>query len=169
MTGKWFPRPAGTAIFVDDAFDAPPVTTQSAGEAYELVVQKAGAWPRDATTRRTIQEVRDRTGSWVIMPTASLPKSMWTWHGKQYPARYKKLYKDDPNDLSEEFPGRTPPPDSDNDGMPDAWETARGLNPGDASDGNKTTLSRKFTGADGYTNVEVYINALADSLVSPAP
>ena len=37
--------------------------------------------------------------------------------------------------------------------MPDEWETANGLNPNDANDGNKT-------GADGYTNLEIYLNSL---------
>lgn len=45
-------------------------------------------------------------------------------------------------------------PDADHDGMPDAWETANGLNPNDATDGSKTSPS-------GYTWVEVYLNELA--------
>ena len=40
----------------------------------------------------------------------------------------------------------------------DAWETAHGLNPQDASDAIAQTL------CTGYTNLEVYVNALADSL-----
>ena len=40
--------------------------------------------------------------------------------------------------------------------MPDTWETAHGLNPNSASDGNGD-----YTG-DGYTNVEKYLNSLAD-------
>ena len=48
-----------------------------------------------------------------------------------------------------------PPLDSDRDGMPDEWETARGLNPSIASDRNGTTLSGTF-----YTNLEVYLNGL---------
>ncbi len=47
----------------------------------------------------------------------------------------------------------TPPADSDNDGMPDAWELAHGLNPSDASDRNGLNLS-----GQGYTNLEVYLN-----------
>lgn len=37
--------------------------------------------------------------------------------------------------------------------MPDEWEIANQLNPNDANDGNKTS-------ADGYTNLEIYLNSL---------
>lgn len=45
--------------------------------------------------------------------------------------------------------------DTDRDGMPNAWEKEHGLNPNDASDGAVCTLS-----ADGYTNVEMFLNEL---------
>ena len=46
------------------------------------------------------------------------------------------------------------PDDSDEDGMPDDWETANALNPNDPSDVQLTTV-------DGlYPNVEVYLNSL---------
>ncbi len=48
----------------------------------------------------------------------------------------------------------TPPQDSDQDGMPDAWETARGLDPNNGADGSQDR------DGDGYTNVEEYINGL---------
>lgn len=46
------------------------------------------------------------------------------------------------------------PQDSDNDGMPDEWENANGLNPqkNDAAD---------YTLGGGYTNIEHYVNSLA--------
>jgi hypothetical protein len=47
----------------------------------------------------------------------------------------------------------TPPLDTDRDGIPDAWESAHGLNPSDASDGTKQPA------ANGYTNLEVYLNS----------
>jgi hypothetical protein len=37
--------------------------------------------------------------------------------------------------------------------MPDEWERLHGLNPTDASDGNKT-------GEGGYTNLEIYLNSI---------
>jgi pectate lyase len=47
-----------------------------------------------------------------------------------------------------------PPADSDHDGMPDAWEKAHGLDPN--NDGDGAALA-----ANGYTNVENYLNELA--------
>jgi hypothetical protein len=49
--------------------------------------------------------------------------------------------------------GGTPPTDTDRDGMPDAWEIANGLNPANAADG-------KIINADGYSNLERYVNGL---------
>ena len=49
--------------------------------------------------------------------------------------------------------GGPAPLDTDQDGMPDAWETARGLNPNNAADRNTLNLF-------GYTRVEEYINEL---------
>jgi autotransporter-associated beta strand protein len=52
------------------------------------------------------------------------------------------------------WPG-TPRVDSDNDGMPDAWESANGTNPS-ANDAMVITAS-------GYTNIENYINSITGS------
>ena len=46
--------------------------------------------------------------------------------------------------------------DSDHDGIPDAWETAHSLDPSNKDDGKKTNLS-----AEGYTNLDTYLNELA--------
>jgi hypothetical protein len=46
------------------------------------------------------------------------------------------------------------PVDSDHDGMPDDWEKAHGLNPNDPNDRNGVA------DADGYTNLEKYLNSL---------
>jgi hypothetical protein len=45
------------------------------------------------------------------------------------------------------------PKDTDRDGMPDAWEKSAGLDPNDPADGNQM-------GADGYTQLERYLNDL---------
>jgi len=51
--------------------------------------------------------------------------------------------------------GGSRPADSDNDGMPDAWETRYGTNPGVAD-------STGDVDHTGYTNIEKYINGLLD-------
>ena len=48
--------------------------------------------------------------------------------------------------------------DTDGDGIPDEWETANGLNPKSKADGAKYTLSKT------YTNLEVYLNSLVETL-----
>lgn len=58
----------------------------------------------------------------------------------------------------------TAPTDTDNDGMPNDWETANGLSTS-VQDHNGTQLSKKFTGVEGYTNLECYLNELSDKLV----
>jgi hypothetical protein len=53
--------------------------------------------------------------------------------------------------------GPAAPADTDLDGMPDFWETGMGFNPGDASD------NIGDHDGDGYTNIEEYINDLANA------
>ena len=53
-----------------------------------------------------------------------------------------------------------PPTDTDADGMPDAWETARGLDPNVANT-NARTLS-----SAGYTDLEVYLQELSASRIT---
>jgi len=49
--------------------------------------------------------------------------------------------------------------DSDHDGIPDAWETAHGLNPNDPSDAQKTA-------PNGYTYLENYLNGTDPSVTA---
>ena len=51
--------------------------------------------------------------------------------------------------------------DTDNDGMPDIWEEANGLDPQDASDATKYTIDPR----GWYTNVEVYCNWLVEDIM----
>jgi hypothetical protein len=54
--------------------------------------------------------------------------------------------------------GGTAPVDTDDDGMPDAWEIENGLNLNDASD-------RNIVQPDGYTNLEYYLNGITIEVV----
>lgn len=114
---------------MDAPFDYPEVTTEPAAQAFESVLAKVGAWPRDAMNVRTIVEARDGTGS---LSNVSDP-------------------------LIETGP--EPPVDADLDGMADEWETAHGLDPADDAD---SALDRD---GDGYSNIEEYVNELAQALI----
>lgn len=113
------------------------VTTQPAAQAYELVLARAGAFPRDAVTTRIVDEVKSRTGSFGVQAN------------------------DRPADLMAGLSAKAAPKDTDNDGMPDEWETANGLNP--AVDDSASVRP------SGYTAIEEYINGLADALAGGAP
>lgn len=120
------------------------VTTQSAGDAYQDVLANVGANvpTLDDHDKRVIQETKDGTthykGSKTGLP--GLPDTQGDVGGY------------------EAYPMVTRPADwdTDHDGMPDAWEKSHGLDASDASDGNKTNLSKV-----GYTNLEMYLNELA--------
>ena len=51
------------------------------------------------------------------------------------------------------------PVDTDHDGIPDTWEKAHGLDPNNPADG-------AVIAANGYTNVENYLNELAGDPMS---
>lgn len=46
----------------------PLMPTVSAAEAYELVLNGSGAWPRDAVDARVVADVRNGTGRWISDP-----------------------------------------------------------------------------------------------------
>ena len=116
-------------VFAQAPFASPPVETQSAEAAYELVLNNVGATVpnRDATDMRIIAEVRSRTGKII-----GHEKELGNWPT---------------------YAGGAAPSDSDGDGIPDDWEEAHGLNPGEASDARRITPS-------GYTNLEHYLNSV---------
>jgi hypothetical protein len=114
------------------------VTTQSAKEAYELVLAGAGATlpHRDPVDERVIRMVR--TGQVTYAQGKGIITDIKQVGG--YP----------------EYKG-TPHKDSDGDGMPDEWEVKHGLNPNDPSD------AAGDLNGDGYTNIEKYLNGLDPS------
>jgi pectate lyase len=87
------------------------LTPASASAAYDSVLAKSGAWPRDAIDAVVVTDVRNRTGNIMSLP-GPIPA------------------------IAE----GTPYPDIDNDGMDDRWEKSTGAKVGVADswlDGNK--------------------------------
>jgi hypothetical protein len=117
-----------------------PVTVLSAENAYARVVAQAGTCQhRDAVELRLIGQLTSLGTKGTIIANESDVGGQPAVTQVTRPAGF----------------------DTDGDGMPDTWETAHGLNPNSASDG-----TGDYTG-DGYTNVEKYLNELAD-LACPA-
>ncbi len=64
---------------------------------------------------------------------------------------------------------RAPLADTDQDGIPDAWEVQHGLDPREPADANKIVPEKASPGDRhrGYTYLEYYANEQADLLVPP--
>ncbi|MBU1129767.1 hypothetical protein KKE45_00405 [Patescibacteria group bacterium] len=117
------------------------VNINSAEDALDKVTNHSGAnlppssllsrnqYTRDLVDERLINELKTATGKIGI--------------DNDNVRRY-------PNIISAETPL-----DSDNDGMPNVWETTKGLNPNQDD-------SKQDRDSDGYTNIEEYINSLID-------
>ena len=113
-----------------------------ASQAYSRVLESAGAsLARDAIDRRVVDSVVSRTGDLIDS---------------------QEVFRDADGTLAGiDDLGMLRRPttfDSDNDGMPDAFEAQHQLNTHDPADRNHIDLSK-----DGYTNLEVYLDSLTHS------
>jgi hypothetical protein len=147
-------------IRVNEPFKHAPLAIVSAEDAYERVLDRAGArLPRqDAVDKRIIRtvrtgkvtakagpDVRDQLDDVGYSPRTIdeiielIPKGIITDPSQVggYPDYKGKPYKD-----------------GDGDGMPDVWEKRHGLNPDDPSD------AAGDLNGDGYTNIEDFVNGL---------
>jgi hypothetical protein len=148
-------------IRANKPFAKPEFSIIPAQDAYEYVLKNAGATlpVRDAVDKRIVKTVS--TGKVDYLPNVKLPDSEFQY--RRLPADSYKIGII--TDISQVggYPNYSGVPykDSDNDGIPDAWEKKNGLNPNDASDASAYTES-------GYTNIEVYLNSLVkESQVRP--
>ncbi len=112
--------------------------TESAVEAYQQVLARAGTMNRDVVEQRIIEDV-----------TTGTPK----YKGN---SANKAGIIDMPSDAEgwPTYADATPVVDNDHDGMADDWEVANGLNPNNPEDG------KQVVSAEGYTALEVYLNSL---------
>ena len=132
--------PNSRQFVVSTPFPSEAVTTTTALQAYEQVLNDAGAnkrlncdgtfyLRRDAIDNRIVDDVKNGTGKII----------------------------DDPSDVGGwlTIEPAVPCDDADHDGMPDAWEQKYGFNPQDYSD--------CFADADqdGYTNIEEFLNGMS--------
>jgi len=140
----------------NEPFPMPQFPIMSAKEAYDFVLENVGATipKRDIVDEHIIEQVK--TGK-VFYKEGLDPNSFYQFKYRRLPKdSYKSGIITDVKQVGgyPEYKGKSYK-DSDNDGMPDAWEKANGLNPNDPSDANKDCTG------DGYTNIEKYINGIS--------
>jgi hypothetical protein len=127
-------------------------TTHTAQKAYEKVLDYAGAsLHRDAYDEEMVSDTRQGKASHT---GSGLSKGFINTQNDNKPAGAPADWSAWPSLQSTEAPL-----DTDQDGIPDEWETANGLNPNDKNDGN--TLN-----GDGYTMLEVYMNSLVADITA---
>ena len=129
-------------------FDFAPVTTQSANDAYDSVLEHAGAfwWNRDPVDHRVVTDVHEisdpdpavRANSGMMLTTESQAGGLPVLPIEARAAGW----------------------DTDGDGMPNDWELMHGLSATVANNNNDFD-------ADGYTDLEEYVNELG-AFPSPA-
>ena len=121
-----------------------PITTNTAQDAYTLVIERAGAsLVRDSVDTRLADDAKNGT-------TTAGTKGLINFPGNLL---------DPPTNNSDpkawpELTG-TKKTDTDNDGIPDDWEDAHGLNKNSAAD----ALTKN---SEGYLNIEAYANDLVE-------
>ncbi len=134
---------------LDNPWPAMAINQQTADEAYQSVLEHAGAsFPkRDAVDVRIIDEVRNGYA---------------TYEGPTYKLEHEVADKskicgiiDSHKDVGgwPELKSTPAPIDSDHDGMPDDWEDKNALNKKDPKD-------RNIVSSDGYTMLEKYLNSI---------
>ena len=138
-------------IRMDEECPTGNITTHTADEAYERVLDYAGAsLHRDEVDERYEKECREGiatykgsvTKTWGIIDVVADVNGYTekTFPTGQHPAGY----------------------DTDGDGIPDDWEKQWGLNPNDPSDAKAYTIDseKKY-----YTNLEMYANSLVEDIM----
>jgi len=146
-------KPYFAAMKVNKPLPMPAITIVPAQQAYEYVLNNVGATlpKRDPVDIRVVEQVR--TGKIDYLKNVKLPETQFK-HRRLPIDSYKGGIITDISQVGgyPEYKGK-PYKDSDNDGIPDEWETKNGLNPKDPSDAAAYTKN-------GYTNIENYLNSL---------
>jgi hypothetical protein len=123
-------------------FPTAPVTTQSAVDAYNQILNYAGNfwWNRDTIDTRVINNVRNYTGP-LLAAAAPIASELAAVTGATMISRPAGW-------------------DTDADGMPNTWELAHGLNP------NSNLDFKLDVDSDGYINLQEYLDEVG---AFPAP
>ncbi len=126
-----------TALRANQPFPTNTVTTETASDAFQSILQQCGAVlpERDAVDRRVLAQIKLKLGQLINSQT-----DVGGWP---------------------QLAAGEAPPDTDADGMPDAWEKRYGLDPRAAD------ASTSDTDRDGYTDIEEYLNVTDPTKAEP--
>ena len=128
---------------INEPIDFVAVTTHSAEDAFEKVLDYAGcrrlSTTRDALDLILVEDAKNGTA---------------TYTGSNCDPGF--INSQDDCGGWPVLTAANAPADLDNDGISDQWEDFNGLDPSDPTDGNKV-------GEDGYTNLERYLNSLVNT------
>ncbi len=148
-TSNWgYTATTKDTIRLDEPLPFMRVTTHTAKQAYQKVLDYAGcSRVRDWVDELIVNDTRNRKASYTGKGAGNHPGVIDT------PYDLKPAGADNTWSPWPELAKRYDYVDKDGDGMDDNWETANGLNPANAADGNRLD-------AEGYTMLEVYMNSL---------
>jgi hypothetical protein len=136
---------APLATMLTARHDFPAITYTPTAGLQEYMIDNVGAFPRDPMDRRLVGYLESGTFSGAPIDA-------------------------DQGDAFDTDSAPAAPTDTDNDGMPDAWETAHGLDPSVANPNGTDLSSDAGNGiwgcTEGYTNLQCYLNELAYLRVS---
>jgi hypothetical protein len=121
------------------AFAVPNTATTDPTIAYQQTVANAGntPWAREESDARVVNQVQHQGGAILLTAPTNEYSDLINLSQVSRPANF----------------------DTDQDGMPDAWETQHGLNP-NAADNNVVVTSAESPAMAGYTWLEMYLNDL---------
>lgn len=151
-------------IKLDEPIDGGEISTHSAVEAYNSILDYVGAsLVRDAVDQRLMEECFTGTVTYhgdVPNPTTN------TKSGTEGILDFINNPEGEENPKTASFPvlrkmTRPADFDTDGDGIPDEWEIKNGLDPNDPSDALSFSLDPK----GWYRNIEVYANSIVQHIV----
>ena len=147
-----FTQETKDSIKLAEPIDYILTTTHSAADAYDRVLDFAGAsLHRDSFDELMVSDTRNGKATYT---GSGLSKGFVNSQDDNKPADADASWSAWPTLASKEAPK-----DTDGDGMPDEWELANALDPTNPNDG-------KTIGADGYSNLENYINSLVADITT---
>ena len=147
-----FTQETKDSIKLAEPIDYILTTTHSAADAYDRVLDFAGAsLHRDSFDELMVSDTRNGKATYT---GSGLSKGFVNSQDDNKPADADASWSAWPTLASKEAPK-----DTDGDGMPDEWELAKALDPTNPNDG-------KTIGADGYSNLENYLNSLVADITT---